>query len=286
MSLLARSLAAAMLTLAAAAGGARAQELADAAAVPHLAPADRPQYQRFLQASAHKAFAIGPDGQFGWSADRDGWFMAELGAIYNCNKAGHVLCRVYAVDDAVTIASYGGNVAASAGLLPQLRGKRLAAAYAGELDDDGVAPTGNLHRGNGSGATPVAIPGGRVITTPYLAEALGGKTPPLLIDVDDDGGLHHTLPRALWLRGAGDDAGVANEALDTLLRALLARAAPRRDAPIVLFCGSPRCWSGYNAALRAISFGYLNVYWYRGGVAAWDAAGLPIVHAVVLAQLW
>jgi rhodanese-related sulfurtransferase len=54
----------------------------------------------------------------------------------------------------------------------------------------------------------------------------------------------------------------------------------------VLFCGSPRCWSGYNAALRAISFGYLNVYWYRGGVAAWDAAGLPIVHAVVLAQLW
>jgi PQQ-dependent catabolism-associated CXXCW motif protein len=281
---LARLLLAAGLALAA--GAARAQDVTDAAAVPHLAPADRGQYRQFLAARPHKAFAIGPDGQYGWSAGRDGWFLAELGAIYNCNHAGKVLCEVYAVDDAVTLASYEGNAAASAGLLPQLRGRPLAASYAGELDDDGVPPAAALRPGNDPGPTPTGIPGARLMTTRYLAAALAGAAPPVLIDVDDDGGLHHTLPRALWLRGAGDDAGEGNAALEALLKALLARLAPRHETPLVFFCASPRCWSGYNAARRAVGFGYLNVYWYRGGIAAWDDAALPIVQAALVAQLW
>jgi PQQ-dependent catabolism-associated CXXCW motif protein len=274
------------LCLALAAWPAQAEDVQNPADVPHLRPADRPQYQRFLAAAPHKAFAIGPDGQFGWSADRDGWFMAELGAVYNCNKAGKVLCQVYAVDDALMIASYAGNADASAGLLSQLRGRRLDGAYGDEFADDGVKPTSVLHRGNDPGATPVSIPGGRLIATEYLVKALVGPTPPVLIDVDDDGGLHATLPRALWLRGAGDDAGGKNAALTGLFRALLARVAPNRNTPIVMFCASPRCWAAYNAALRAISFGYVNVYWYRGGIAAWEAANLPIVNAALVAQLW
>lgn len=281
---LARSLLAALLALAA--GAAHAQDVNDAAAVPHLAPADRAQYRQFLAAAPHKAFAVGPAGQYGWSAGRDGWFLAELGAVYNCNRAGRVLCEVYAVDDDVTITSYDGNAASSLGLLPQLRGRHLAASYAGELDDDGVPPRARLHPGNDPGATPTRIPGARLTTTRYLAEALGAAAPPVLIDVDDDGGLHHTLPRALWLRGAGDDAGEGNAALDALLKALLARLAPRRDTGLVFFCASPRCWAGYNAARRAAGFGYLNVYWYRGGIAAWDDAALPIVQAALVAQLW
>ncbi|HWI28535.1 MAG TPA: rhodanese-like domain-containing protein [Stellaceae bacterium] len=270
----------------AAIGAARAQDVTDVAAVPHLAPADRAQYQHYLDAPQHKAFAIGPNGQYGWSSGRDGWFMAELGAVYNCNKAGRVLCEVYAADDALMYASYAGNIGASAGLLPQLHGKHLANAYAGELDNDGVPPLRALHAGNQPGPTPVAIPGARLITTRYVADALAGSSPPVLIDVDDDGGLHHTLPRALWLRGAGDDADKSNAALYALFRTLLNEVAPRKDTPLIIFCGSPQCWSGYNAALRAVSMGYINVNWYRGGIAAWDDASLPIVHAVLVAQLW
>jgi PQQ-dependent catabolism-associated CXXCW motif protein len=275
-----------VFSLALAALPARAQDVTNAADVPHLAPADRPQYQRFLAAREHRAFAIGPDGEYGWSADRDGWFMAELGAVYNCNKAGKVLCEIYAVDSDLMIASYAGNENAGLGLLSQLRGRQLSADYDNELEDEGVAPTRQLHGGNAAGATPASIPGGRLITTRYLAEALSGASPPLLIDVGDDGGLHATLPRAIWMRGAGDDAGAANASLDQLFRALLARVAPNRNTPIVLFCTSPRCWAAYNAALRAISSGHINVYWYRGGVAAWEAADLPIVQAVLVAQLW
>ncbi len=38
---------------------------------------------------------------------------------------------------------------------------------------------------------------------------------------------------------------------------------------------SRECWVSYNAALRAINAGYTNVLWYRGGIEAWKAAGLP-----------
>jgi rhodanese-related sulfurtransferase len=35
----------------------------------------------------------------------------------------------------------------------------------------------------------------------------------------------------------------------------------------------------YNAALRAIAAGYSNVLWYRGGIEAWKAAGMPVQAA-------
>jgi hypothetical protein len=34
----------------------------------------------------------------------------------------------------------------------------------------------------------------------------------------------------------------------------------------------------YNAALRAINLGYKNVLWYRGGIEAWQRAGLPLTN--------
>jgi rhodanese-related sulfurtransferase len=47
-----------------------------------------------------------------------------------------------------------------------------------------------------------------------------------------------------------------------------------KQVPIVLYCQGPQCWMSYNAALRAINLGYKNVLWYRGGLEAWQRAGL------------
>jgi len=35
------------------------------------------------------------------------------------------------------------------------------------------------------------------------------------------------------------------------------------------------------AALRAVAAGYGKVYWYRGGIEAWTAAGLPTARTPV-----
>nr|WP_146910579.1 rhodanese-like domain-containing protein [Arenimonas daejeonensis] len=50
----------------------------------------------------------------------------------------------------------------------------------------------------------------------------------------------------------------------------------RKDRPMVFYCQSTQCWMSYNAALRAINLGYTKVLWYRGGIEAWQQAGLPM----------
>jgi PQQ-dependent catabolism-associated CXXCW motif protein len=47
--------------------------------------------------------------------------------------------------------------------------------------------------------------------------------------------------------------------------------------PIVVFCSDPQCWLSYNASLRVVAAGYSNVYWYRGGLQAWQMAGLQMM---------
>ncbi|HKW55024.1 MAG TPA: rhodanese-like domain-containing protein [Stellaceae bacterium] len=259
----------------------------DASAVPNLAPADRPQYAHFLKEQQHRAFATGPQGRYGWSSGRDDQFAAILGAVYNCNKSGKALCAAYAVDDSVMLDAYSANASASLAAIGSLHdAASLGPSYANEAHDDGAAPQRTIHARNTSGSTPLSVPGAHTAVTRQVAGALAGANPPILLDVANSWGGHQTLPGAVWMRGAGDDAADKNAALDALFHALLASVAPDRNQALVIFCESSVCWQSYNAALRAAADGYVNVYWYRGGVAAWRAAGLPTVSSVLSAQLW
>ena len=51
------------------------------------------------------------------------------------------------------------------------------------------------------------------------------------------------------------------------------------DTPIAFFCQGSHCWESYNASLRAIHMGYTHVYWYRGGLSAWQAAGFALTKS-------
>lgn len=147
-------------------------------------------------------------------------------------------------------------------------------ARAAEDDDFGVAAAADLRLAEVHAPTPREIPGARVILTRELQERLRGapERRPLLFDVLG-GGNHESIPGAVWLPGAG-----RGESLGDALQARLARtlkSATRGDAtrPMVFFCQGNHCWLSYNAALRAAALGYREVYWYRGGLEAWLAAG-------------
>ena len=45
--------------------------------------------------------------------------------------------------------------------------------------------------------------------------------------------------------------------------------------PVIFFCNAGECWKSYKAAVLAVDAGYKNVYWMRGGMPEWVAAGLP-----------
>lgn len=146
--------------------------------------------------------------------------------------------------------------------------------FAGELDDLGVPAKPTLESNVGT-ATPLQIPVGARITTDALQQLLARDSSTLLIDVLDNP--HpETIRNAAYVPAAGkpgtfDDQHQAQAAAE--LRRLV---AGKPDRPLVFFCMGARCWESYNAVLRAGAAGYSNLYWYRGGLASWSAAGLPM----------
>ena len=146
--------------------------------------------------------------------------------------------------------------------------------YADETRDWGVPPTAQLRTVGYHAPTPLQIPGAQVVQTRQLQAMLAGPDTPILIDVLSEPG-HLTLAGAVWLSGAGYGTNFFDP-MQALMTQLLERLAGGDKArPMVFFCASSQCWLSYNAALRAVAAGYGRVYWYRGGVEAWAAAGLP-----------
>jgi PQQ-dependent catabolism-associated CXXCW motif protein len=149
-------------------------------------------------------------------------------------------------------------------------------SYADEDRDWGIAPTTQLRTENLRSPTPRQITGGRVVRTVELQKMLTSKERPYLIDVAT--GAHRTLAGAFWLDGAG--AGNMNTGEQKrFLKAIASFAAGRKNRALVFLCEDAQCWLAHNAARRAIGAGYTSVMWYRGGVAAWRAAGLAMAQA-------
>lgn len=147
-----------------------------------------------------------------------------------------------------------------------------AFALANEDADHGIAPVAVLRTAGLSAPTPREVPGAKTVRTEELRQSLGSQSRPLLFDVLG-GEAHASLPGAIWLPGAGRGESFTDALQVRVARTLEATTKGDRKRPMVFFCQGPQCWLSYNAALRAVALGYQNVYWYRGGIEAWLAAG-------------
>ncbi|MEI2384311.1 quinoprotein dehydrogenase-associated putative ABC transporter substrate-binding protein [Breoghania sp. JC706] len=78
-----------------------------------------------------------------------------------------------------------------------------------------------------------------------------------------------TIKGAHWLANMG--LGALPEREETAFRAELERLSDGGKHPLVFFC-EPECWMSWNAAKRALSYGFDKVVWYPGGVARWSEA--------------
>jgi PQQ-dependent catabolism-associated CXXCW motif protein len=135
------------------------------------------------------------------------------------------------------------------------------------------------------GSVPASIAGGEVIDSAGLI-ALIGEENPVLIDVgpqphkpDDIAAEqwnpppHRTIPGSVWLPGVG--AGELAPKIDAWYRTRLDALTGGDDVkPLVIFC-HPDCWGSWNAAKRAILYGYRAVHWYEEGIEGWQDAGQP-----------
>jgi PQQ-dependent catabolism-associated CXXCW motif protein len=132
---------------------------------------------------------------------------------------------------------------------------------------------------------PLTVTGGTVISKAHRLHALMNQGGAILIDVSGSPRRpeklapgapwlplpHRAIPGSLWIPDVG--LGEVPVSVDDFFRQRLAEATgDHLSRPVVIYCHRS-CWLSWNAAKRAISYGYRNVYWYRDGIEGWKAAG-------------
>jgi PQQ-dependent catabolism-associated CXXCW motif protein len=85
------------------------------------------------------------------------------------------------------------------------------------------------------------------------------------------------IPGSIWLPDTGYGALAA--ATDDYLRHGLARASGGNNATLLVIYCQADCWMSWNAAKRALSYGYRNVAWYPEGSDGWQRADLPVAES-------
>ena len=136
-------------------------------------------------------------------------------------------------------------------------------------------------------AVPATLAGGKVIHDARHLQTLLQRPGTVVIDVSNaprrpdnlSTGApwlplpHQAIPGSLWIPGAG--LGEIPASVDDFFRRQLAAATGDDLARrVVIYCHQT-CWLSWNAAKRAIGYGYHNVYWYRDGIEGWKAAHFP-----------
>jgi len=134
---------------------------------------------------------------------------------------------------------------------------------------------------------PATLSGARVLST-QEAEAIWRAKSGIFIDVLPrppkpknlpEGTVWRDKPRSnipgsMWLPDTGYGALAAPT--EAYLRQGLAHASGgNRQAQLVIYCQAD-CWMSWNAAKRALSYGYPNVAWYPEGTDGWERADLPL----------
>lgn len=138
--------------------------------------------------------------------------------------------------------------------------------------------------------TPATLAGATAVTTPE-AEKLWREKAAVFVDtmprdakpanlppgtVWRDKPRDH-MPGSAWLANVG--YGVLNgEMTGYFEQSLAALSGGEKSRPLLFYCRA-ECWMSWNAAKRAMSWGYAKVYWYPEGTDGWEQAGLPLEPA-------
>ena len=242
----------------------------------------------FSRFATHRGLATGLDALVGsgWSFGVSSETEAFVRAIFYCNqynKGAVRLCEGRLVDnydlsDFYTVAATSHVEALDQLLVPS------RAFYGDEekrVDETGAAATSALRTDRLEVMAPLSVPRVHTVGTQELATAILGEEAPVLIDVAN---IDAVLPGAqsLFNGGVAHADFYADTAFESRFIGLLKLLSSYKQKSIVFYSRGPD-WFGANAALRAVNYGYRHVGWYRGGLASWRAADLPVALPAIRA---
>jgi len=84
------------------------------------------------------------------------------------------------------------------------------------------------------------------------------------------------IPGSVWLPNVGYGA-ISGETAGYFREGLAAHTEGDRSRKILFYCMTD-CWMSWNAAKRAVEWGYASVLWYPQGADGWEMEGLPLVE--------
>jgi PQQ-dependent catabolism-associated CXXCW motif protein len=238
--------------------------------------------KEYAPAKPHKALALTETGAWQFVQGAASVEAAVASAVSRCqDRNPRHPCFAAAEDDRLVVKQRYSPESIYESALGLLKRATLSIEYySNENRDTGVAPTGSFRRQDVHAPTPLTVPGAKTITTRELVELLRTSNPVVVNVLPWKEGVF-AIPGTIWLQGMGR---LLYRAEINELQTILAKVAPDKAAPLVLYCLSWECWLSYNVALNALDLGYKNVLWYRGGGQAWDEANLPLVRAKLYAR--
>lgn len=141
-----------------------------------------------------------------------------------------------------------------------------------ETADYGIPPTNVLFPAPYRGPTPASHARAETLTTEGVVKFITDGGEWLLVDTS---GAKETLPGAFAVVDAGRDGSLTDSFQRVVQSWLEDETKGNKDMPVIFFGSGMQDRSSYNAALRAGTAGW-KTYWYRGGLEAWKANGLPL----------
>src|SRR5437868_6782299 len=158
---------------------------------------------------------------------------------------------------------------------------------AGAHAQDRVAEPDGYRTDNYRAPVPETLAGARVLTTEQAAAIWRAKAgafidvlprPPKPKNLPE-GTIWRDKPRldipgSVWLPDTG--YGVLAAATENYFKGGLARASGGDRSRLLVFYCLADCWMSWNAAKRALSYGYSDVAWYPEGTDGWAFADLPL----------
>ncbi|TFV80511.1 PQQ-dependent catabolism-associated CXXCW motif protein [Bradyrhizobium frederickii] len=148
----------------------------------------------------------------------------------------------------------------------------------------------NYRADNYRAPVPATLAGARVLTTAE-AEAIWRAKSGVFVDVLPrppkpknlpEGTVWRDAPRrnipgGVWLPDTG--YGSLPPAMDDYFQRGLTRVSGGDKATLLVIYCLADCWMSWNAAKRALAYGYSNIAWYPDGTDGWERAKLPTEEA-------
>ena len=151
----------------------------------------------------------------------------------------------------------------------------------------GVAEPAGYRMEEYKAPVPDSLEGATVVTTEQ-AEALWRKKETVFIDVMPNAPkpanlpagtiwkdkVRKGIPGSIWLANVGY-GDLSDETASYFRRGLADITGGNRSRAVLFYCMT-NCWMSWNAAKRAMEWGYRSVAWYPLGSDGWESAGHPL----------